>query len=117
MGAIDRRDFLKAASAISAIVSLGEPAASTGGADVRISTQTYTPVRDYPIRPKRHGGVTLNDSFWKPKVDLNADVTIPVEVRKLAETPRGLSGNVLEAAILSLESKPNAWLQIGRAHV
>jgi len=111
MGAIDRRDFLKAASAVSAIVSLGEPGALTGGADVRISAQTYTPVLDYPIRPKRHAGVTLSDSFWKPKIDLNADVTIPVEVRKLAETPRGLSGNVLEAAILSLETKPNAWLQ------
>ena len=100
MRAIDRRDFLKAASAVSAIVSLGEPAASTGGADVRISAQTYTPVPDYPIRPKRHAGVTLSDSFWKPKVDLNASVTIPVEIRKLAETPNDTRMSLRDEALL-----------------
>jgi uncharacterized protein len=111
MSRIPRRDFLKAATVASVMAPLRGRAAPAGGADVRISGQTYSPVSDYPIRPKRHAEVTLTDAFWKPKVDINANVTIPVEIRKLAESPRGLSGNVLEAAILSLESRPNAWLQ------
>ncbi len=111
MRAIDRRDFLKAAAAAGAISPLAGRARPAAAADVRISAQAYTPVADYPIRAKRHADVTLTDRFWKPKVQTNADVTIPIEVRKLAATPRGFAGNVLEAAILSLETRPNPWLE------
>jgi uncharacterized protein len=80
-------------------------------APARISSAAYTPRRDYPIRGQRAAAVTMTDDFWQPKLRINADVTIPIEVRKLADTPRGFAGNVLEAAILSLESRPDATLQ------
>jgi uncharacterized protein len=110
MRSIDRRDFLKAAAGAGAISPLIGRGGRATADDVRISAQAYTP-SDYPIRAKRHAEVTLTDRFWKPKVETNADVTIPIEVRKLADTPRGFVGNVLEAAILSLETRPNPWLQ------
>jgi uncharacterized protein len=33
--------------------------------------------RDYPIKPVAFTQVHVNDSFWKPKMQINADVTIP----------------------------------------
>jgi len=102
MRTIARRDFLKAAAAVSLVAPR---------APVRISAAAYTPRRDYPIRAQRAAAVTVTDAFWQPKLRINADVTIPIEVRKLADTPRGFAGNVLEAAILSLESRPDAALQ------
>ena len=55
----------------------------------------------------------LKDAFWRPKVDLDARVTIPFEVQKLnPEGARmGFNNNVLEAAILSLETHPDPQLQ------
>src|SRR5262245_7338191 len=104
MRRIARRDFLKAASSV---------AAATRGAraDVKIGGASYSPVQEYPIRPKAHAEVTLTDGFWRPKVETNATVTIPFEVEKLSETERGFAGNVLEAAILSLKTHPDAKLQ------
>jgi DUF1680 family protein len=78
--------------------------------DVRISSVAYTPAGDYPIQPKRFSQVVLTDTFWKPKVTTNATVTIPLLVRRLIDG-RGLAGNVLEAAILSLEAYPDPTLQ------
>ncbi len=80
-------------------------------ASVRIGSVDYQPVRDYPIRPKRHSEVTLTDRFWKPKVALNAEVTIPMQVRNMTERNREFGGNVLEAAILSLETHADPQLQ------
>jgi len=77
----------------------------------RISGTAYTPIPDYPIQPKRHSDVTITDRFWKPRIATNAEVTIPFQVQKLSETERGFRGNVLEAAILSLATHPNAALQ------
>lgn len=51
------------------------------------------------------------DTFWKPKVAIDAEVTIPFEMQKAAEMERGFSRNVLEAAILSLKTHPNPGLQ------
>src|SRR6185295_7668109 len=81
------------------------------GADVRIAGTSYTPIQDYPIRPTPHSEVTIADRFWKPKIETNAKVTIPFEVEKLSETERGFAGNVLEAAMLSLKTHPDAKLQ------
>ncbi|MBZ5626907.1 MAG: glycoside hydrolase family 127 protein [Acidobacteriia bacterium] len=55
----------------------------------------------------------MKDEFWAPKIATNAKVTIPFEVQKLTEagSRRGLSGGVLEAAILSLQTHPDATLQ------
>ena len=56
--------------------------------------------------------MSIKDTFWKPRIATNAEVTIPFEVRKLgSESARGLGGGVLEAAILSLATHPNPTLQ------
>src|SRR4029453_9337179 len=59
----------------------------------------------------RHSQVVMKDDFWAPKIARNAEVTIPFEVQKLSEGGRGFGGGVLEAAILSLETRPNPSLQ------
>lgn len=115
---IARRDFLKTASAAAGAFAyaaghpLNEADAQTlAPADTRLSGTPYTPIPDYPIRPVRHSAVRLTDRFWQPKVGTNATVTIPFEVQKLTENGRTLGGNVLEAAILSLEAHPDPALQ------
>jgi uncharacterized protein len=120
MSRIARREFLKAGSAAAAAaVYVGEKralgfdaagAVQTGVAP-RIGDTAYTPMADYPIRAQRYSAVTLTDTFWKPKVATNATVTIPGQVARFAEIERGFSGNVLEAAILSLATHPDAKLQ------
>jgi len=112
MSEIPRREFLKAASAAGVVAAaVGGLESTTGAAaDVRIASRSYTP-REYPIRAQRHSKVRITDTFWQPKLLTNATVTIPLEARKLQETERGLSGNVLEAAILSLETRPDPTLQ------
>jgi uncharacterized protein len=115
---IGRRDFLKAAPAVTGAMAL---AANAGGASVeqagaavgraaRISDTAYT-AADYPIQAIPYFDVTVTDTFWKRKIDTNASVTIPFEVQKSIETERRLSGNVLEAAILSLRTHPDRRLQ------
>ncbi|HEY7293367.1 MAG TPA: beta-L-arabinofuranosidase domain-containing protein [Vicinamibacterales bacterium] len=102
-----RREFLKAAPAIGLAVSTPLAARqSTVARDIRISSVPYTPA-DYPIQPQPYSAVTLTDQFWRPKVDLNASVTIPLEVAKLSEIENGFRGNVLEAAMLSLKTHAN----------
>jgi uncharacterized protein len=111
---IDRRDFLKAVPAAvgaAAFVTRARRSAAATAADVRISSSSYTPIADYPIQPKRYSEVTLTDNFWRPKVATNATVTIPFEVQKLSEGEREFRGNVLEAAILSLKTHPDAKLK------
>jgi DUF1680 family protein len=76
--------------------------------DVRIGSVSYTP-RAYPIEPKRFSEVTVADRFWAPRLAINATVTIPLLAARAGA--RGLNGNVLEAAILSLETRPDATLQ------
>ena len=117
---VPRREFLKSASIAAGAAAL---AATVRDADaqtrppakaVRISSEPYTPVRDYPIRGVRYSDVTLTDAFWKPKVDLNAAVTIPQEVKKRTgsgQGGRGFGGNVLEAAMLSLRTHPDPTLK------
>src|SRR5262249_15890247 len=105
---VSRRRCLKLASCgAAALAYAAKPAAS-----VTISTTPYPP-SDYAIQPKRHSEVTLKDAFWRPKVALNAEVTIPFEFQKLTERgyDRGLSGGVLEGAILSLQAHPDPKLQ------
>jgi hypothetical protein len=120
MARIDRRDFLRvapaAAGAVASVVrgdaqGAARPKPPARPADVKIGSTAYTPVPDYPIQPKRYSEVTLNDAFWKPKVLNNATITIPFEVQKLTEGDRDLSGNVLEAAMLSVKSHPDVQLQ------
>jgi uncharacterized protein len=115
---LPRRAFLKtvpmAAGMLASPAPHAAPAKAVKAADVAISGTPYTPVPDYPIRPKRYSEVTLHDTFWKPKIDTNVRVTIPFEVRKMnPEAARlGFNGNVLEAAILSLATHPDPELQV-----
>ena len=102
---IARREFLKTASLAAGAVG------ALASARKALAASAPTPVADYPIQPKRHSDVTLKDDFWRPKVATNADVTIPLQVRNLSEGGRGLESGVLEAAILSLATRPNAELQ------
>jgi DUF1680 family protein len=119
---IGRRDFLKAAPAAAGALAFAAGADDLAGQSVpsatagqtngaRIGDAAYTAVPDYPRRAIPYFDVTVTDRFWKRKIDTNAGVSIPLEVRKLTETPRGLTGNVLEAAILSLRTHPNPQLQ------
>ena len=96
---LPRREFLKAAQAAAGMVAYFRPG-SWRAANVRPQTKAkaagmydssraYTPVPDYPIQPKRYSEVKMNDTFWKPKITTNAEVTIPFEVQKLTES--GLS--------------------------
>jgi len=117
---IDRREFLKltpvAAGAATSLAGVATARAADGVATgaaadrPRITDDAFTPA-DYPIRSKPHFEVDVADRFWKPRIDRNAGVTIPFEIRKLTERPRQLNGNVLEAAMLSLKTHPDPALQ------
>ena len=116
MRKIARREFLKAAPATAGVAALvGQRTAAAAqdnhGGEVRISSVAYTPVPDYPIRPQPYSDVHLADTFWKPKIATNAAVTIPFQAARVGDSGHGLSGNVLEAAILSLKTHPNPDLQ------
>jgi hypothetical protein len=114
-----RREFLKSASVAAGAAAIAATIRDAGAQtvkparEVRISGEPYTPVREYPIRGVRYSEVRLTDNFWKPKVDLNAAVTIPLEVKKRtgAGGGRGFGGNVLEAAMLSLRTHPDPALK------
>ena len=115
MSDIPRRAFLKTVpAAASGLALTHRPRGADAiqhAAPIRIASVPYQAARDYPIRPTRHSDVTLTDRFWKPRIALNAEVTIPMQVRTMAERNRELGGNVLEAAILSLETHPDPRLQ------
>lgn len=101
---LNRRDFLKTASVVSGVLAAGAvPGGATAAAPVAGG--------DYPIQARPLAEVTLADTFWKPKVETNATVTIPFEVQKETERGRPLTGNVLEAAMQSLRTRPDASLQ------
>jgi len=117
---LSRRRFLKTAPPAAGMLAYAgqapaNPAPQTKrkSSGVTLSGTAYTPVPDYPIQPKRYSEVTVKDTFWKPKITTNAEVTIPFEVQKLAESAsaREFGGGVLEAAILSLQTHPDAQLQ------
>ena len=101
MPLVPRRDFLKTA-----------PAAMGLLAAIRSSRLLTAQSRDadYAIRPIAFTDVTLTDAFWRPKVDRNATVTIPFEMTKVEDGGR-VSQNVLQAAIYSLQTHPDAKLQ------
>ena len=51
---------------------------------------------DYPIQPIDFTHVHVHDNFWAPKMELNANVTIPYVLQKCRET--GRVDNFLKAA-------------------
>lgn len=120
---IPRRRFLRTAPAASALAyattrRMREPAmpdasgvSGDGPPDIELWRSGRPLAADYPIRPKAPSQVALADEFWLPRVQRNAEVTIPLEVRKLQAAPRRTRGGVLEAAMLSLVTRPDPWLQ------
>lgn len=119
---VNRRGFIKAVSATAGTLALGVGSGAAIQADDTSSvkkTPTAVPVlssvayrpRAYPIQPKRFHEVTLKDSFWQPKMRRNAEVTIPFEVHKFQEKQSPFGNNVLQAAIYSLQTYPDAKLQ------
>ena len=105
-----RRDFLKIAGAGAAAFTCAAQTEPRRAADVHISAQSYQP-SDYPIHPKPHAQVKVTDDFWRPKILRNAEVTIPFEFRGLPGSDRSLSGGIIQAAILSLQTHPDPDLQ------
>ena len=112
-GRLPWRKFLQAAQAAGGLMAYSAQEAGesqrrgTGEAQSRrhrdIGHAILT-LPDYPIQPKAYWEIAMKDGFWKPKIDLNARVTIPFEVKKLSESgARGFNGGVLEASILSLK--------------
>ena len=109
---IARRDFLKAAPAAASVLALTargelEAAPVETSAYPEIGSAAYTPT-DYPIRAKPFFEVRITDTFWKPKLETNARVTIAAAAERAGN--RGLSGNTLEAAIFSLQTQSDAAL-------
>ena len=52
--------------------------------------------KDYPIQPVTFNHVHVNDQFWAPRIDVNAEITIPYVLQKCRET--GRVDNFLKAA-------------------
>ena len=114
---IHRRQFLKTAPAAGALAyaATAKGATVAEGASPAPAAELWGSGRpqegNYPIRPKLHSEVTLRDDYWEPKGRINAEITIPFEIRKREGTGWGLRGGVLEAAMLSLQTYPDPWLQ------
>ncbi len=53
-------------------------------------------VKDYPIQPVTFNHVHVHDQFWAPRININAEVTIPYVLQKSRET--GRVDNFLKAA-------------------
>jgi uncharacterized protein len=113
---IARREFLKSASVGAGAVAhvmrareISPPGLRERSDDsVRIGTGRYSPAA-YPIQPTPFTAVTLRDDFWRPKIHTNATITIPLLAAR--GDGRRVNRNVLEAAILSLQTHPDAKLQ------
>lgn len=113
---IPRREFLRTTSAAagSLAYAAGVQARTQSGArrvaagEIRIGRSRYVN-GDYPIQALPPTKIVLTDAFWKPKLLTNATVTIPLLAAR--NDGRGLNGNVLEAAILSLQTHPDPALQ------
>jgi hypothetical protein len=111
---IARRDFLKEAPAAAGLLAAGMrlPVASapTETPYPDIGAQPYT--ADRGVSDPREA-LFRSHGFRRvleTKITTNADVTIPFEAQRTGAPGGGLSGNVLEAAIYSLETHPDAAL-------
>jgi len=55
---------------------------------VGFAQKNATENRDYPIRPVPFVDVTFNDRFWKPRLLINQEVTIPIALKQCYLTGR-----------------------------
>jgi DUF1680 family protein len=108
--AIDRRLFLKALPGAAAVAQLATPQSRAPEPEYPAIGAARYPVRgDYPMRAKSFSEVKVTDGFWAPKIATNAATTIPFLIGR--DSGGGLSRNVLEAAIYTLQTHPNPALQ------
>jgi uncharacterized protein len=111
-----RREFLRTTTAAAGSLAYAagleaqtqSSARAAAAPEIRIDNSRYV-AGDYPIQPLPASKIALTDAFWKPKLLTNATVTIPLLAAR--DGGRGLNGNVLEAAILSLQTHPDPKLQ------
>ncbi len=57
-------------------------------ATVTLTLQAQAPPREYPIRAVPLGDVRVDDDFWRARMDLNRDVTIPHIFQQNEQTTR-----------------------------
>lgn len=107
---LKRRDILAGAAALALPLPKRQSSGPARAAEVTLSGVAYAP-REYPIRAVPFAAVRLRDSFWQPRVARNAAVTIPFEFQKAADRGRRVNYNVLQAAIYSLQTHPDAALE------
>lgn len=118
---VDRREFLRTASATVGMIAYGTEAMARTTESVAptlpqatrasLSGVSYKTGADYPIHEKKFTEVKLTDTFWLPKMKRNAEVTIPFEIQKFEERERPIGNNVLEGAIYSLQTYPDGRMQ------
>lgn len=59
-------------------------------------TNAYAQQKDYPIQPVAFTDVHVNDNFWQPKMEVNANITIPYVLAQCKAN--GRMDNFLRAA-------------------
>ena len=72
---IPRREFFRRTASLAAVAPLADTILRLPAASAKAGPPTSG--RDYPIRATRFTDVRLTDDFWRPKIALNASVTIP----------------------------------------
>ena len=107
-----RRDILKASPAVAGgLATLSMSARAMPVPSRTVAAADLPAGRDYPLRATPFWDVALKDGFWAPKVARNAEVTVPLEIRKLGDVRAGLNGGVLEAAIYIAKAHPGGDAQ------
>jgi len=61
-----------------------------------VSSKLFAQQKDYPIQPVAFTSVHVNDKFWQPKMEVNANVTIPYVLAQCKKN--GRMDNFLRAA-------------------
>jgi uncharacterized protein len=61
-----------------------------------VSSKLFAQQKDYPIQPVAFTNVHVNDKFWQPKMEVNANVTIPYVLAQCKKN--GRMDNFLRAA-------------------
>ena len=117
MCSIDRRDFLRAAAG-AGLVPLPpvlERLAGAPGADPGLLAGFDAPPLppsddDYPLRAVRFDRVDIQDEFWRPRMDVNRDVSLRYCFDRFGDDGFSLS-KLIEAAAYMLEERPDPELE------
>jgi uncharacterized protein len=104
MPIMHRREFLGAAAAGGMVLTTDTVAAPPIAAG-------FPSGKSFPASAKPFWEVKLSDAFWAPKVNRNAEVTLPFEIRKLGNVAERLNGGVLEAAIYTAKTRGDLGYQ------